>query len=129
MRNALHFAAALAAGLLLLSGLALAENRYGSIAMSEKGTQYGLSTDHKSMAEAERAALTACGKKARDCKVFKSIENDCVGVAIAKNAAAGWATGGDSQENRRQRALAECTRQGGDVCTFATHFCAEATKP
>jgi Domain of unknown function (DUF4189) len=129
VRNSLRFAGALAAGLLLLSGLALAENRYGSIALSEKGTQYGHSTGHKSMVEAERAALAACGKKARDCKVFKSVENDCIGVAIAKNAAAGWATGGDSKENRQERAVAECKRQGGDVCTFATHFCAEATNP
>ena len=119
-----RYALALAAALLLHAGTAGAQNKYGSIALSAKGTQYGYSTNHNSMQEAERAALAECGKRARDCEIFKSIENTCVSFAIARNAAAGWATGGDTAEARKKAALDECKRQGGDVCNYITDFCA-----
>jgi len=84
--------ASLAIGLLLLPGLAAAQNPYASIALGKNGTQFGYSTNPDSLNSAERAALAQCARYARDCEIFKSIENGCVALAIARNAAAGWST-------------------------------------
>jgi hypothetical protein len=92
-----------------------AQNTYGAIALSKRGTQHGIGSGYASLNEAEKQALRACGKRAKDCELFKSIENDCIALVIAKNGAAGWAAGGPSESDRRSRAMGECKKNRGDV--------------
>ncbi len=110
--------------LLVVSAGAQEPKTYGSIALSKLSTPYGFSHSHKSLVDAERAALKDCSKRARDCEIFKSIENDCIALSIADNAAAGWAAGGDKGvEERKARALKECNDRMGRGCRFKVHFC------
>jgi len=122
---AIRYAALLAAGLLLQAGPAEAQNRYASVALSKNGTQYGFSSNHDSLNAAEWAALDQCARYASDCEIFKSVENGCIGLTIARNGAAAWSITFGSPALRQAESLAECRRQGGDVCDYVGDICSD----
>ena len=129
MATAVRYAVLLAIGSLLQVGPAEAQyNRYASIALSKNGTQYGFSTNHDSLNAAEWAALDQCARHASDCEIFKSVENGCIGLAIARNGAAAWSITFGSPALRQAESLAECRRQGGDVCDYIGDICSDARR-
>ena len=117
--------ALLAVGLVLQLSPAAARSRYAAVALSKMGTQYGSSTNHDTLADAEQAALAQCSRYASDCEIFKSIESGCMGLTIARNGAAAWSTTVGPPALRQAKSLAECRRQGGDVCDYIADICTD----
>lgn len=114
--------AALIGALLFVSAAPAAAQSWGALAFSENGTAYSYSRNYATKEEAERGALAECAKYASDCKIYDTFENRCTSLAGSPNGVYGWAWGGDVPA-RQQRAIEECTKQGGTECRMVINFC------
>ena len=79
--------------LAFLSGPVLAQDYFGAIAYSAKSGAQGWSNNQPSREEAEKAALTACRKHAKDCKAVVWFQNGCGALAVSSKVYGwGWGT-------------------------------------
>jgi serine/threonine-protein kinase len=114
--------AALVGALLFASVAPAAAQSWGALAFSENGTAYSYSRNYASKEEAERGALAECAKYASDCKIYDTFENRCTSLSGSPNGVYGCAWGGEVAA-RQQRAIEECTKQGGTECRMVVNFC------
>ncbi len=118
-----HISRALLAGTLVAwPSLAAAQGSWGAIATSPSSGAWGSSFNYDSGDAARDRAQSECAKFAWDCRVSATFQNTCVTVARGANNAFGWAWGFTPAE-RAQRAIQECTNQGGSNCDILTRFC------
>ncbi|HEV3010123.1 MAG TPA: DUF4189 domain-containing protein [Burkholderiales bacterium] len=79
--------------LILLSAPVLAQDYFGAIAYSPGSGAQGWANDQPSRQAAERAALAACRKHAKDCRAVVWFQNGCGALAVsAKVYGWGWGT-------------------------------------
>jgi serine/threonine-protein kinase len=78
---------------LLFPAAVLAADYFGAIAYSTRSGANGWAKDHPSREAAERAALAACSKHAKDCKAVLWFKNGCGALAVSAKAYGwGWGT-------------------------------------
>ena len=106
--------------LVCASGIASAA---GSLAIdSLQGKEYGFSFNHPAYGVADERAKRECGQ---DCSIVKHFENQCAAYAADQAAGStvyGWWQGATSAIVQ-QRALAECSSQGGSSCIVRAWGC------
>jgi hypothetical protein len=94
----------------IFSGAALAQDYFGAIAYSARSGANGWAKDHASREAAEKAALAACGKHAKDCSVLVWFRNGCGAVAVgAKTSIPGYGWG-TTQALADAEAMKGCAR-------------------
>ena len=95
-------------------------NKFGAIAYSPSTGVHGLSNDLGSQEEAEKAALSSCAQRARDCKVPLWFRNACGALAVGPN---GFGTGwGVDQGVAESYALKSCAQYSKN-CTVRRWVC------
>ena len=104
-------AVALAATLAAVPTLASAAS-WGAIAFSPSTQALGWTHDYSNETQAERAAMSYCGKNADDCEVAISFHNACGAVAVGRNGGWGADWGTDDYE-AQQSALGACSEHDG----------------
>ncbi|HZO02297.1 MAG TPA: DUF4189 domain-containing protein [Burkholderiales bacterium] len=78
---------------LFVPAAVLAKDYFGAIAYSTRSGANGWAKDHASREAAERAAVAACSKHAKDCKAVLWFKNGCGALAVgAKAYGWGWGT-------------------------------------
>lgn len=96
------------------------KDRYGAIAYSPSTRAHGWAYDYASRRDAERRALSRCGRHARDCIVPVWFRNACGALAIGFD---GYGTGwGESRKQARTYALESCRRYSGG-CSVVRWVC------
>jgi hypothetical protein len=103
--------------MILLSGVANAQDNYGAIAFSESTGQTGYSYDYGSRSDAEQAALDNCGKN--DCEIKSWFENSCGALAQGDDGSLGYSWAAGSRSQAESRALSECGGSGCKVLAWA----------
>ena len=88
----------------------LAQDYFGAIAYSKSSGAHGWAKDHPSREAAERAALAACAKNAKDCQPLFWFKNGCATLAVDASAKAGWGWG-TTQELADAEAVKACSKQ------------------
>jgi Domain of unknown function (DUF4189) len=79
--------------LVLVSETCLAADYFGAIAYSTRSGANGWSKDHPSREAAEKAAVAACAKHAKDCRAVLWFKNGCGALAVSAKAYGwGWGT-------------------------------------
>ncbi len=101
---------------------ASAQGAFGAIALSTKTGAWGTAYNYNNETAARNRALSECSQHADDCRVYRTFENVCVAVAGDGSGNFGWAWGFTPNE-RRRRAIQQCTDQGGQNCKIETQFC------
>lgn len=95
----------------------------GALAIdSNQGPAYGFSYDYAQMADAERRALSECG---RNCRVVLRFQTGCGAYAADQTRGStiyGWGTS-SSRDGAQNRALDECGRAGGRRCIVRVWGC------
>lgn len=95
----------------------------GSLAIdTNQGDQYGFAYDYASLGEAQQRALDECGG---NCQVVLDFDSGCAAYAADQSSGSsvyGWGTA-DSGGAAQQRALLECSNQGGNSCQVRTWGC------
>ena len=96
---------------------------FGAIAYSPRSGADGWAKDHPSREAAERAAVTACSKHAKDCRSVVWFKNGCGAIAVSDKAYGwGWGT---TQKLADTEAVKACTKHAAgckvrrQVCTAA----------
>jgi serine/threonine-protein kinase len=92
----------------LLSPPAFAQDYFGAIAYSAKSGAQGWSNNHTSREEAEKAALKACRKHAKDCKAVVWFQNGCGALAVSSKVYGwGWGTTQNLADAQAMKACGE----------------------
>lgn len=101
---------------------ALAQERFGAIAYSPQSGAHGWARDHRTRAAAEKAALSACRKHAKDCRSAVWFKNGCGAIAVKPERYYwGWGT---TQDLADRAALKACAKQGkGKDCKVTVQAC------
>jgi type II secretory pathway pseudopilin PulG len=86
----------------------LAVNYYAAIAYSFGTGKWGNAYNYTTRAEAERVALSKCGKS--DCEVLAWARNACCALAVGDDSKYGYGWDSDRSSAER-RALAECRKR------------------
>ena len=108
--------------LLFVSGNCLAADYFGAIAYSRSNGADGWAKDHPSGAAAERAALAACRKHAKDCRALFWFKNGCGALAMSPSPdKAGWGWG-TSQKLADAEAMKACAKQATN-CKLKRQVC------
>jgi hypothetical protein len=108
--------------LLLLAArpAAPAQEYYGAIAYAPRTGAHGWAKDHPSRDAAERAALAACSKHAKDCRGVLWFKNGCGALAVsAKVYGWGWGT---TQKLADAEATKACAKHAGG-CKVTLQVC------
>lgn len=116
------FLFAVACALFLASPIAFAQkgggagggDNYGALAYNESDGSYGYAYDYDTQGEANKAALSECGK---GCKVVIRLKNEC-GAIAQSDAAYGWSNG-SNRKQAEQGALSQC----GKGCKVVAWTC------
>lgn len=94
---------------LAVPAIALAQPEYfGAIAYSPGSGAHGWAKDHPSRKAAERAALAACRKHAKDCRNVLWFKNGCGALAVSAKAY-GWGWG-STQALADAEAIRACSK-------------------
>ena len=106
-----------------VSQTCLAADYFGAIAYSPRSGADGWAKDHPSREAAERAAVSACSKHAKDCRSVVWFKNGCGAIAVSDKAYGwGWGT---TQKLADTEAIRACTKHAAgckvrrQVCTAA----------
>ena len=93
---------------------------FGAIAYSPKSGAHGWAKDHSSRAAAEKAALSACRKHAKDCRSAVWFKNGCGTLVVnPKGYYWGWGT---TQALADTEATKVCAKKGGG-CKVSVQVC------
>ena len=84
---------------------------WGAIAYSVKDKGFGYSDGWQDLARAKRTALDNCSRYGTACQVWMWYNREC-GALAADGEKIGWGTS-SVKHTADQRALAECTKNGG----------------
>jgi serine/threonine-protein kinase len=99
----------------------LAADYFGAIAYSTSSGAHGWAKDHASRANAEKAALAACAKHAKDCKPVLWFKNGCGALAVSQKVYGwGWGTTqklADTEANKACAKHAKACKVTLQVCT------------
>ena len=106
--------------LLLIAAPALAQEYFGAIAYSPHSGAHGWAKDHPSRAAAERAALAACRKHAKDCRNVLWFKNGCGALAVSAKAY-GWGWG-STQALADGEAIKACSKHATG-CKVTSQAC------
>jgi hypothetical protein len=111
--------------LALLPGPAWSTDFFGAIAYSPRTGADGWAKDHPSQDAAERAALSACGQSASDCRGVLWFKNGCGALAVsAKVYGWGWGT---TQALADAEAIKACTKHALG-CKVTRQICTTGAK-
>ncbi|MBM7062281.1 DUF4189 domain-containing protein [Pseudomonas sp. UL073] len=95
----------------------------GALAIdSNQGDQFGFAYDYATLGEAQQRALGECGG---NCQVVLDFDSGCAAYAADQSNGStvyGWGTA-ESSGGAQQRALQECSNQGGNSCQVRTWGC------
>jgi hypothetical protein len=89
-------------------------DNYGAVAYNDSDGSYGYAYDYDTQGEANKAALSECGK---GCKVVLKLKNEC-GAIAQSDSHYGWASG-----NNRKEAERGATQQCGKGCKIVAWTC------
>ncbi|HWV51264.1 DUF4189 domain-containing protein [Pseudorhodoplanes sp.] len=95
---------------------------HGALAIGACGA-YGFSRGYAATSQAEKEALSRCSGK--NCKIVASVRGTCMAfsVELANPCGAyGYATG-EGLARTQNRALRECSRNGGKDCVIRAFAC------
>lgn len=108
---------------LSLLGAAATARAAGALAIdNNRGSAYGFSHDYANMGDAERRALSECG---RNCRVVLRFQTGCGAYAADQSSGSsvyGWGTA-SSRDAAQNRAREECRRAGGRNCVLRAWAC------
>lgn len=90
-------------------------DNYGALAYNESDGSYGYAYDYDTQGEANKAALSECGK---GCKVVIKLKNEC-GAIAQSDSHYGWSNGANRKEAERG-AVQQC---GGKGCKVVAWTC------
>lgn len=106
--------------LVLGGGTGAAQEYFGAIAYSPSSRAHGWSYDYASRNDAERRALTQCGRHAEDCIVPVWFRNACGALAVGPDGyGSGW---GSSRKSAEGQAVQSCRRYSGG-CAVVRWVC------
>lgn len=106
--------------MLLVPAVALAQDYFGAIAYSAKSGAQGWSTNQPSRQAAEKAALAACRKHAKDCRAVVWFQNGCGALAVSSKVYGwGWGT---TQTLADAQALKACSEHAKN-CKVKRRLC------
>jgi Domain of unknown function (DUF4189) len=109
---------------LLLFAAPVQAAEYGAVAHDASSGKAGLSSHHRSLRAAERAALRECG--AAGCRVvLKFGPRSCAALATARSGKAWGAARRKTAEAARAGALGDCRKHGGGECVVRISGCNE----
>ena len=98
----------------------LAADYFGAIAYSTSTGAHGWARDHASRAAAQKAALAACSKHAKDCKPVLWFKNGCGALAVSEKIYGwGWGT---TQKLADGEAIKACAKHG-KACKVSLQAC------
>jgi hypothetical protein len=94
----------------------------GALAIGACGA-YGYASGYAAMSQAEKEALSKCSGK--NCKIVASVRGSCMAFAVELSNPCGpygYATG-EGLARTQNRALRECSRNGGRDCVIRAFAC------
>jgi len=94
---------------------------WGAIAYSAADMGAGWSQGKSERSLAEKEAMSICSQRGKAC-VLETVFNKQCGALAADRNFVGWATSTEPRE-AQQKALAECTKDGGTRCALHILFC------
>ena len=94
---------------------------WGAIAYSVSDHQAGWSSAKNDKTVAEKEALSVCAQRGKACAIVSSFNKQCGALARDGNFV-GLATSADQRE-ALQKAVQECTKNGGARCVPQVMFC------
>jgi len=107
--------------LVFLPGAVLGADYFGAIAWSPQSKVYGWANDFSSRAAAEKAAVTHCAKRAKDCQAVLWFKSACGALAVGPKGDAGWAWA-ENQPQADRSALQACAKHS-KACTVKQRLC------
>ena len=108
----------------LFPAMVLATDYFGAIAYSATSGAHGWAKDHPSREAAERAALAACRKHAKDCRNVLWFKNGCGALAVSAKAY-GWGWG-STQALADAEAVKACAKHAKG-CKVTSKACTTGT--
>ena len=99
------------------------ENRYGAMAMSEDPNNdvIGTATAQKSQEEAIQIAMSKCGNA---CKIWFTVVNTCMAVAVGQQNGFNFVRAiGQSEGRARKNAIKLCNEKGFESCKAEFSSC------
>ena len=94
---------------------------WGAIAYSAPDMQAGWSQSKNDRSLAENEAMNACSQRGKACVLRTAFNRQCAGLAWDRSFV-GWATSTEPRE-AQQKAVEECTKDGGTRCALHVFFC------
>jgi Domain of unknown function (DUF4189) len=100
---------------------------YGAVAFGDEGAE-GMSWNQTSASEAQRLALSNCGRHGKNCKLMSGFENTCGAIAKSDDQRHAEMATAPTKEQAATNALAACRSRWGGKCTSDLSGCSYADR-